>query len=516
MLDWSVTKMITIETDTLIDCIYLLAKSNTDLDKKLIDKILVLFDKESEKSEGLASQTNYILCNIIQNIINNNSSIDKSDLQKIYLKIKSSENIMDDDPDIIHSIQYIIEDDPDLEKIRGLRNKLNKTILWYDYNNKIQLMMKNATKCKYSINNLKQDELLSNILNIAKEFTPLESLEESRHAIIDEIDFDNEEETLKAMRAFKNRTTGDVLKLGLQGLQLMTGENNGVRLGESVLFYALSHNYKSSMLLKFTRWIMAYNIPEVDPGLKPLCCFISLENDVIKNLNKIYKEVYLEKFGVFPEDNIEEHELLAFLKKELVKNGWSFKIYRKIGDTFGFREYTALTEKLKKEGFQLMAMIIDYVTLMATEGEKTTFSLGDLYSSIKNHANYNNYALISAAQLNDKATEIVNSGIPNFIMRFNTNCIGKCKRLEEEVDLSIFLNIEKGADGRSYLCVRRKKHRYVDNTPEEDKYFAQPFDPIYGIRDDIDKEPTFVRDIHVVDLKQEEEQTDIVTFLNNL
>jgi hypothetical protein len=101
-------------------------------------------------------------------------------------------------------------------------------------------------------------------------------------------------------------------------------------------------------------------------------------------------------------------------------------------------------------------------------------------------------------------------------MRFNTNCIGKCKRLEEEVDLSIFLNIEKGADGRSYLCVRRKKHRYVDNTPEEDKYFAQPFDPIYGIRDDIDKEPTFVRDIHVVDLKQEEEQTDIVTFLNNL
>jgi hypothetical protein len=60
-----------------------------------------------------------------------------------------------------------------------------------------------------------------------------------------------------------------------------------------------------------------------------------------------------------------------------------------------------------------------------------------------------------------------------------------CRTIDQEVDMEIYIHIEK-YDGAAYLTIQRGKHRRSGKlTSERDLYCVIPFDPIGGIRDDI-------------------------------
>ncbi len=61
----------------------------------------------------------------------------------------------------------------------------------------------------------------------------------------------------------------------------------------------------------------------------------------------------------------------------------------------------------------------------------------------------------------------------------------KCKTIDNEVDIELFIDIEK-YKGRSYLAVQRGKHRLNTIISDDDKYFLLPFMFNGTILDDID------------------------------
>lgn len=59
-----------------------------------------------------------------------------------------------------------------------------------------------------------------------------------------------------------------------------------------------------------------------------------------------------------------------------------------------------------------------------------------------------------------------------------------CKRIDQEVDFEIVINIEKqGKD--TYLAMQRGKHRKIKITPSDDLYRVYKFEEVGTIPDDI-------------------------------
>jgi len=59
-----------------------------------------------------------------------------------------------------------------------------------------------------------------------------------------------------------------------------------------------------------------------------------------------------------------------------------------------------------------------------------------------------------------------------------------CKSLDTEPDLEMHQHIVV-VNGEKYLTLQRGKHRKFTITPENDLYYVYKFDPIGGVRDDI-------------------------------
>lgn len=66
----------------------------------------------------------------------------------------------------------------------------------------------------------------------------------------------------------------------------------------------------------------------------------------------------------------------------------------------------------------------------------------------------------------------------------NKGYYDSCKTIDQEVDLELYIH-KVIADGKSWLCVQRGKHRLIKQTPEEYKYTVLPFYDIGDLREDI-------------------------------
>ena len=80
--------------------------------------------------------------------------------------------------------------------------------------------------------------------------------------------------------------------------------------------------------------------------------------------------------------------------------------------------------------------------------------------------------------------------------RFHKGLIADAFSVAREVDLEIYIHIERNLDGTAYLTMMRGKHRYVDDTPIAHQYCAYRFHPKFGIRDDMNIGDEYVTDIY--------------------
>lgn len=95
-------------------------------------------------------------------------------------------------------------------------------------------------------------------------------------------------------------------------------------------------------------------------------------------------------------------------------------------------------------------------------------------------------AVITPHQISSEAKNLIRMGVDNFVAEIAGKAYwDSCRTLEQEVDGSILINIEKRGE-RSYLAVQRGKHRKSGPmTPIRDMYTVFPFFDVGAIRDDI-------------------------------
>ncbi len=95
---------------------------------------------------------------------------------------------------------------------------------------------------------------------------------------------------------------------------------------------------------------------------------------------------------------------------------------------------------------------------------------------------------ITPHQLSSEAKKLLREDRPDFVKVIaEKGYWDGCTRLDQELDLELYIHIEK-LNKKSYLTVQRGKHRLPTVIPESKKYIVLPFMEAGGIMDDFGKE----------------------------
>ena len=260
--------------------------------------------------------------------------------------------------------------------------------------------------------------------------------------------------------------------------------------------------------MSFAKWIVMHNKPYVDPDRPgiPTVLFITLENEANENIMWWFESMYVASHGRPPE-GLSDDEIVDLVYDFFQHSGYDLIIERKLGPDFGYDEYVQMYERYQKAGHRILVTIIDYMNMMkktinGKEG-RSDLALRDLYNKMCNFNKNRMTTQISAHQLNRDAARLV-VGATNVVKKFNDSHYADGMDVGREVDMEIFIHIERNNQGVPYLTMMRGKHRYVNDTPDKDKYCAYKFDE-YGIPDDIDEaESRVVKNIYAADASEEE------------
>lgn len=319
---------------------------------------------------------------------------------------------------------------------------------------------------------------------------------------VDDVNF-SDVEKLAAMleRAAEESNSQGTLKTGWQAINRMTGDHNGFRRGEFIVVGALQHNFKTGFTLNLFKHMALYNKPYMrDPKKKPLLIHLSLENELTTNLLWLYANLK-ENETREPCDItfINRSEAAAYVKQRLEANGYHIYMCRKNPTDFGYYDLVNMVEYFESEGYEIHAIVCDYLNMMSKKGCSTGGPTGsevrDLFRRTRNLCAPKGITFITPHQLSTEAKALVRQGIENFVQEIaNKGYYDSCRTIDQEVDLEIYIHIEKHM-GESYLTVQRGKHRKVSITNEKDLYTVLKFEKVGGILDDINGKDLSLRKV---------------------
>lgn len=355
-----------------------------------------------------------------------------------------------------------------------------------------EILNKAAWKVKFDREKI--DDMKEFIAEVCAELEPYQQDFNAKDpAIVAEISLDEPESLNEVFRSVKHDTDGQgILKTGWQGLNRMI--RGGFRRGEQTVIGALQHNFKTGFVLSLFRHFAVYNTPVMtDPTKKPLLALMSFENELTTNLHLLYKNLKENETLVeVTEDEIKntpEAEMTAFIQAKLGVNGYHIKMIRVNPSLWSYLDICNKIVEWESEGFEIHACILDYLSMVPTTG-CVQGTMGedkrDLFRRIRNFMSAKKIAVITPHQLSTEAKQLIRDGRQNFVMEIaNKGYYDGCRRLDQEVDLELYIHIEK-VNGRSYLTIQRGKHRtVVGQTKADYLYTVLPFEDVGAIRDDV-------------------------------
>lgn len=511
-----------IDASTLFDTLRLVVNRSDEKIKRLVDSIFEIYNDNiaSISSSDMKYCELYIM--LCKEIIGHQLNISEHKMDIINLfKRQLTNAIFRKDNYIKDSLKSIVESEISPTRIADITKRLNNIISWHISNKYITKLYGQLKESKLSYSVDDQETALCNVKNLIDEFrTNINDVEAiaSKYGPVEVIDMSNKESIRNAHKLFKERRVNHILRTGLQGLNKMFGPSGGMALGESILFAARTHHFKSGMLTKMAQWIPMYS--KLPDGLmkKPMILFISLENEGYQNMMKLFKEMYVALKGELPPLGMSDDDIVNDIYEFFNQSGYTLVIERYLPENFGCDELIALVERYENSGFKIIACIIDYLTQMKTHTTGSSSNAGkhDLLQTICNRVvNYCKalgITMITAHQLNRGASDIAASGIPHPVKHFSERHFAGSTGIAREFDCIFYQEIEKDEAGASWLTMHWGKHRYVDDTPEVDKFAAFPFTS-KGILDDIEKEASHVRDIYRKNNNKQASQSDIEAIL---
>ena len=324
-------------------------------------------------------------------------------------------------------------------------------------------------------------------------------------------------------RAAAETSAEGILKMGWQGLNRMTGDHCGFRRGETIVVGALQHNFKTGATMNMFKHAALYNKPWMrDPKKKPCLVHISTENDPHINMMWLYQNLMENETGVEcdlspfkdPDPEIRTAAIKAaanYVKEQMTVNGYHIKMYRFDPSTTTFYSITDALDKLHQQGYEVHMLVLDYLNMCSKAGCVTNGPMGseirDLFRRVRNYTAPRGITFISPHQLSTEAKALVRNGVEDFVKEIaNKGYYDGCKTLDQEVDMEIYIHIEKH-DGKSWLTLQRGKHRKSGVlTKDKDLYCAIPFHDAGGIKDDVNGADQSRRNIRGGDIGSGSEQ----------
>ena len=495
--------MQTLDVDYLVDAICLLGYSpNNEDTKKIIRSIIENYkDIKNDKSGMGSDPVVQFFVSLLDELLTSGIDLtNKSELKTILTKLELTGHKLNSEREFKNACDLLLDPGtPTPARILQLQHKLRNWIVTSMVNKHLRQMFGKSSRVSNTSDLMEQDVLLDEILENARDMvSAYEGTAIAMDATIEHIDFSDISSIRRAIITEEQNSAVGAFKVGLQGFGRLFGAGKGPARGEFCGIGASPHHYKSGILMDLLRWMVMYNDPRkyASLGKIPTIVFITLENEAYKNLQQWFYSMYCNLYQEEPV-NMTFDQITEFVFNSFQKTGWNVQVYRKDGDLFGFEEFKALINDLKAKGCEVVATIIDYLTLMhiPETQDRPDKAIQKLGYKLKNMAHQDRMLIFTTIQLNGAADILNDSGTTYVVKRYGGSHFADCKSLLKEFDFFAFQFIEKPMNGCSYLTWMWKKHRYCNPPPAEDKFCAYRFTPL-GILDDINRPDQSVTDIY--------------------
>lgn len=315
-------------------------------------------------------------------------------------------------------------------------------------------------------------------------------------SIVDVIDFSQQDQVEDILACGQNEiSAGGAIKLPWQGLNRMWGDETGItgsaRRGEMAVVGALQHNFKSGFALNVFKGHALYNKPDMSDSTKtPTLIRLSFETSAKYDVMYLYKNMYENEFNVSVDlKTVEVKEAAEYVFKKLQANGYKVIIAHINPTNYSYQKIIDFCDSYRAKGHEIHQLNMDYLNMVSKEGCPNGVAGDDvryLYRVIRNYISEHNIFCLTPHQLSSEAKKLIRDGAHDFVKQIaNKGYYDGCMRLDQEVDIEIYIHIVK-INGESYLTIQRGKHRRPGLiTPDKDLYTCYKFSPIGDIRDDI-------------------------------
>ena len=501
--------MLYFTVELFIDALILVLHYRTAEVQILINKIVEIYEQEKKESAYMENEFFELYLRLIQEVISLKVDPENvNDVEVFLLKFKSSPVILKD-PELFTTLKRIFTDRTTLtkERYQYLTRKLANCILWYNNTKSVKKMFGKLSNTSVVAGPDKQEALFQEMSELCSEIIQINQ-DKSFFAAEDDnqarcVDFQNKETIAKAFRVFNKTSVTNVFRTGWQGLNRAFGPCGGWKLGESIVFNALSFNGKTMSLLKMARWQVTLNT--VSPDFKnPTCIVYSLENETPQNTKMLFTELYINLKKELPPATMTDEQIIDFCYEHFSAHGWRLIVDRRLGAEFGFPELVANFEEYVRLGYTPLMCVIDYMNMLKKgasgreDGGGNHLLLRDVYTNTCNYLKSRNCTLVTAHQLNRKASEVVRQNPLGAVKKFDIGMLADGMDPQREVDVAIYQHKEFDSVGRAFMTFNMDKHRYDTETKDEDRYFAYQFEGPLGIMDDIDGPDRSTKNIHAV------------------
>ena len=497
-----------VSASTYLDALFLLLGDNSDRSRSMVKEFLEVVDRNSNKKEIATADDEIINVykSLIKAVIAENISQDDTTASKILLlKIKSNETIKfhpverDLLTDVLTAAEPI-----SAAQIDGYLKKLRNSLILAEIDSSTRKIFAKSR----TITEIQDiDEQESEILKIKSLFdASMKSIEERQSSSDTKasetyVSLSDRDSIMRSLDVYMDRNVRGIIKTGLQGLNRALGSRGGFGLGETAVFAASSHNFKSGILVAIMIWTVIYNTVVVAPGKKALVYFVSLENEVNQNLMDVFRILYcrIEKRNVDPA-TLSVETITDWLQNYFSQFNVELFIDRYSPHDFSYGKFLKRFNAFSDIGYQMVLFDLDYMSeargvdpgdTMSTQGQIQLIK--ENYLKFMNHAKSCGYLLTTGHQLTKEAEKVASQN-RYAVKKFNPSMMADSSDVHRIIDILFYIQLENNVDGYKFLTMINRKNRGSKDTPERDKFFAYAFTE-FGIEDDLLGLPQYVQDI---------------------
>lgn len=360
-------------------------ENDTSDSSDLVRTVLTIFTTSNKNNQFIGGESSVEddLKHLILDLLNNPDNYDKVSL------LQSINLIFKDKPDLCKIVTNAIDNEFSQASLKrtvvSIRNLINN---YY----KEEQLKATISKASYQMRTGKLDgDTISEYTQ--KLITALEALSLKARTkdpgIMDELDIGDENGLGAVLNKVKSqKVEGGKLLSGWKELNEMT--QNGFRRGIMCMIAALQHNYKSGFMQSLFMQFAMHNKPILDdPAKKPLIIYISFEDDSEVFTEFMYRYLYYNENDELPDlTKVTGAEVAAYIRKRLSVNGYHVKMMRVNPSEWTYKSLFNKVLELEANGYEIHAMLIDYLYKLPTTGCITSGPTGndvlDLFNRVRN------------------------------------------------------------------------------------------------------------------------------------